>query len=63
MGIQELFFQVFHVRIVDTKLPFERSIGDPLLTLEKCEDLSNHLIEIHDGSPRKQYTALPAPVS
>jgi hypothetical protein len=44
-------------------LTFERSIRDPLLALEECEDLSNHLIEIHDGSPRKQWTALPSPLS
>jgi hypothetical protein len=47
MGIEQFFFQVLDKGIVYAKLSFQSTIRHPALALEQCEDLSNHLVEIH----------------
>src|SRR5262249_24374437 len=47
LGMDDLFLQILDVRIVYAKLSFQGTIRHPALALEQCEDLSNHLVEIH----------------
>src|SRR5262245_36156019 len=47
MGIDQFVFQVFDKGIVETKLPFQGTVGHTPLALEECENVSNDLVEIH----------------
>src|SRR5215475_5550609 len=47
LGMDDLFLQILDVCIVHAKLSLQGAIGDASLPLQKCENLSEHLIKIH----------------
>ena len=47
MGIEQFFFQVLDKGIVYAKVSFQGTVGHTPLALEQCENLSNHLVEVH----------------
>src|SRR5262245_57673095 len=67
MGIEQFFFQVLDKVIVYIKLSFQGTVGHTPLALEQCEDLSNHLVEVHhrpsDSSFRRALASFRSAVS
>ena len=50
MGKQNFFPQVREILIIHVEATFDGPIRDPPLALDKCEDLLQQLVKIHDAS-------------
>src|SRR5262249_17458201 len=48
--LDDFCLQVLKVRIIKFKLSLESPIRDPLMTLEECEYLIEHRVEVHAQS-------------